>query len=401
MAHQQTSLSETLQQVGTIIYAVSLCLNIGSGILTGCCTYLYLSEQSDAFVTALISSVLVGTMTTLALIAFTTTAVRILPQLNSDYQLPGLAMAAAALIAVLAISGTSNGTFLAFQEASSIERERLVSGAEDAFDQAQTSVRTLEQLLPILQTGRETAGRLKDYEVETGTTGAGKGPIYQELLIQETRLQGAENSVRDAAEDAEHKIRSGLQTLASIREAQKDGALSRAERLHLLENGLARLSSIVIELRQQMPLSSLGATADQLRERITLGQYSANPATRRAQEFAVERLHREFEPIGISLAAAVSDLSEVLPGDVPAYRHTSPTALVFAHAGALFWVLAVGYALDILPYLAIGLILLAHRQLDGPPAQPPRERPAPEHFADRPKHRRRLNGSANRPPANR
>ena len=177
------------------------------------------------------------------------------------YQMISIMMAIFALVVVLTISGTSNGTYLGYHEGLFLEREKVTSRAEAAFSSAQNSIRKLEQILPIIRTGKETAKRLKEFEVDAGSTGAGKGPIYQELLIQESRLLGTEKGIENVIGNAEQKIRSGRKILASIREAQKDFSLSRAERHGVLENGLSRLRSIVIELRQQMPISSLNAAA--------------------------------------------------------------------------------------------------------------------------------------------
>ncbi len=371
MSSNYKNLSDEVGKVQSITYAVAIMMHIGSGILTGGSIYLYLSDQSDNFVKALLLSVLVALMTIGALVTFTSAAVKILPRLAARFQMISIMMALFALIIVLTISGTSNGTFLGYHEAISLERERVISKAEAAFASAQNSVRELEQILPIIRTGKETAKRLKEFEVDAGSTGAGKGPIYQELLIQETRLAGTEKAIQNVIGNAEQKIRSGRKILASIREAQKDYSLSNAERRRILENGLSRLGSIVIELRQQMPVSSLNGAAEMLRTPITLSNYSTDREKRQIQEDSILRMHKEFQPIGISLSEAVIELTERLPGEVPTYRHMSPTAVVFAHASELFWVLAVGYALDILPYMAIGLILLAHKQLDHDERQTP------------------------------
>ena len=386
MSSNYKNLSDEVGKVQSITYAVAIMMHIGSGILTGGSIYLYLSDQSDNFVKALMLSVLVALMTIGALVTFTSAAVKILPRLAARFQMISIMMALFALIIVLTISGTSNGTFLGYHEAISLERERVISKAEAAFASAQNSVRELEQILPIIRTGKETAKRLKEFEVDDGSTGAGKGPIYQELLIQETRLSGTEKGIQNVIGNAEQKIRSGRKILASIREAQKDFSLSNAERRRILENGLSRLGSIVIELRQQMPISSLNGAAEMLRTPITLSNYSTDRQKRQIQEDSILRMHKEFQPIGISLSEAVIELTERLPGEVPTYRHMSPTAVVFAHASELFWVLAVGYALDILPYMAIGLILLAHKQLDHDERQSP---PHNTRQSGRTRHKRR------------
>lgn len=377
MSDNHKKLESEVGKVQTITLAVAIMMHFGSGILTGGSIYLYLSDQSDNFVKALMLSILVALMTIGALVTFTSAAVKILPHLAARFQMVSIIMALFALIVVLTISGTSNGTFLGYHEAVSLEREQVISKAEAAFSTAQNSVRKLEQMLPIIRTGKETAKRLKEFEVDAGSTGAGKGPIYQELLIQETRLLGTEKGIENVIGNAEQKIRSGRKILASIREAQKDYSLSRAERRRILENGLSRLGSIVIELRQQMPISSLNGAAEMLRTPITLSNYSTNAGKRQIQADAILRMHKEFKPIGISLSEALTELTERLPGEVPTYRHMSPTAVVFAHASELFWVLAVGYALDILPYMAIGMILLAHKQLDLNNQQNPRANSQP------------------------
>ena len=386
MSNNYQNLREEVGKVTSITYGVAIMMHVGSGILTGGSIYLYLSDQSDNFVKALMLSILVALMTIGALVTFTSAAVKILPRLAARFQMISIMMALFALIIVLTISGTSNGTFLGYHEAISLERERVISKAEAAFASAQNSVRELEQILPIIRTGKETAKRLKEFEVDAGSTGAGKGPIYQELLIQETRLAGTEKAIQNVIGNAEQKIRSGRKILASIREAQKDFSLSNAERRRILENGLSRLSSIVIELRQQMPVSSLNGAAEMLRTPITLSNYSTDREKRQIQEDSILRMHKEFQPIGVSLSEAVVELTERLPGEVPTYRHMSPTAVVFAHASELFWVLAVGYALDILPYMAIGLILLAHKQLDHDERQTP---PHNTRQSGRTRHQRR------------
>ena len=157
-------------------------------------------------------------------------------------------MALFALVIVLTISGTSNGTFLGYHEAISLEREQVISKAEAAFSTAQNSVRKLEQILPIIRTGKETAKRLKEFEVDAGSTGAGKGPIYQELLIQETRLLGTEKGIENVIGNAEQKIRSGRKILASIREAQKDYSLSRAERRRIWKMACHALAVLSLSL---------------------------------------------------------------------------------------------------------------------------------------------------------
>lgn len=396
MNNDHKNLEDEVGKVQSITFAVAIMMHIGSGILTGGSIYLYLSDQSDNFVKALMLSILVALMTIGALVTFTSAAVKILPHLAARFQMISIAMALFALIIVLTISGTSNGTFLGYHEAIFLEREQVISKGEAAFSTAQNSIRKLEQMLPIIRTGKETAKRLKEFEVDDGSTGAGKGPIYQELLIQETRLSGTEKGIESVIGNAEQKIRSGRKILASVRKTQKNYSLSRAERRRILENGLSRLGSIVIELRQQMPISSLNGAAEMLRTPITLSNYSTDRQKRQIQEDAILRMHKEFQPIGISLSDAVTELSERLPGEVPTYRHMSPTAVVFAHASELFWVLAVGYALDILPYMAIGLILLAHKQLDYDAQHAPRRNNQTRSSAHTRNRRSHRHGSKNR-----
>lgn len=373
MNNEKHNFKTEVEHVQKIVYGSAIFMNFGSGIMTGGATYLYLSDQNDNLIEPLMLSLLVGAMTTGALVTFTTAAVKILPRLDTKFQMISTSMAVFALALVLTVSGTSNGTLLGYNKAISLEYEKVISQAETAFSSGQSAMRKLEQILPIITAGKETAQRLKDFEVDAGSTGAGKGPIYQELLIQESRLSGIEKGLQKVIGDAEQKIRSGRKILARVREAQKDTSLSSAEQRRILENGLSKLRSIVIELRQQMPISSLSAAAEMLHTPITLSSYSTIKQKRQIQSDAVLRMHKEFKPIGVSLLEAVTDLTERLPGEVPTYRHMSPTSVVFAHAGELFWVLAVGYALDILPYMAIGLILLARKQLDH------EERRAPRH----------------------
>ena len=360
----EADLKSATAKVETLVYVVALTMNICSAFLTGGCTFLYLDGQNAGLPTTLFLSGLIGLMTMGALITFSTAAVRLLPRLKPRFQLISVPIAALALIAFLIISGTSNATFLAHREARELDYEQHLAAAEKAFAGAQNSLRQLEQILPILITGRKSAAALKDHELRAGASGSGEGPIYVELMMQETRFKGAEDGISRVIEAAGPKIRKGRKVLERIREAKKDASLSRAEKERVLENGLGRINSIVIELRQQMPIASLLAVANMLQSAITLTSNAKEPGKRKIQRDTVRRLSREFKPIGISLAEAVTDLRDRLPEDVPAYKRRSPTAVVFAHAGSLAWMIGVGYALDILPYLAISLVLLARRQIE-------------------------------------
>lgn len=358
--------------VERLVHGVALAMNAGSAVLTAGCAAVHLAGQDISLALIIALSILIGLMTFGALVLFTTAAVRILPRLSGSYQLLSAAMSVLALGCTLVVSGTSNGAFLGYWEALSLETKAAVEAAEKAFSQGQSTLRQLEQTRPILGAGRETASELKRHEETDGPSGAGRGPIYLELLVQENRLAAADEGVRSVIESAEPKIRAGRKILEEMRAAQGNEDLSRADRRAALENGLNRLSSIVIELREQIPLTSLSAVADLLTARPTLTSYSANTARRQIQEDTLERLHREFHPIGLSLHEAVTALRDQLPGDVPGLDRKSPTALVFSHAGELFWVLAVGYALDILPYIAIAMMLLARRQIAQAPRSPGR-----------------------------
>ncbi|MEM9128328.1 MAG: hypothetical protein AAGA97_01225 [Pseudomonadota bacterium] len=355
-----------------LVHGVAVAMNAGSAFLTAGCSALHLATQELSVFIVVGLSALVGFMTFGALVLFTTAAVRILPRLSGSYQLMSAAMSVLALGCTLVVSGTSNGAFLGYWEAQALETKAAVEGGEETFAQAQSTLRQLEQIRPILSAGRETASELKRHEQTAGASGAGRGPIYLELLVQENRLAAADEGVRSVIESAEPKIRAGRKILEEMRAAQSNEELSRTDRRAAMENGLNRLSSIDIELREQIPLTSLSAVADLLTTRPTLTSYSADPARRQIQEDTVERLHREFHPIGLSLHEAVTALRDQLPGDVPSLERKSPTALVFSHAGELFWVLAVGYALDILPYIAIAMMLLARRQIAQAPRSPGR-----------------------------
>lgn len=359
-----SNLRNAADGVRRVVAVIAYILHAGSAIFTGGATYLHLSEQGDNFFAALAIAALIGIMTLGVLIALTRSIISILPFLAPKYQMIGAVIAALGLGGMVVLSGTSNAVFLSHGAAERLQDKEAISAGEAAFSKAQNTIRQLEQILPLLATGKETARLLKDIEDRGGVTGSGKGPIYNELVTQENRLGGAEDGIRQVIADAGTKIEAGQATLVAMRAALAKDDVSREERRRLVENGLTRLSTIVIELRQQMPLASLDAVASMLKSPITLPSYSSDPEKRRLQQETIARLHREFQPIGIALADAVRGLSEELPGDVPAYRHLPPTALVFAHYAALFWIISLGYSLDVLPYLALGMLLLAQRQID-------------------------------------
>ena len=77
MSNDQTNLRDEVGKVQSITYAVAIMMHVGSGILTGGSIYLYLSDQSDNFVKALMLSILVALMTIGALVTFTSAAVKI------------------------------------------------------------------------------------------------------------------------------------------------------------------------------------------------------------------------------------------------------------------------------------------------------------------------------------
>ncbi len=377
--HSENDLKSVTASVESIVYFVSLLIHVGSAILTGACTFLYLSDQDTGFAATLLLSILIGGMTMAALAAFTTAAVKILPRLDARYLPASLLMGFCAVFAVGVVSGTSNGTTLGYPEARDLTFEDHRRNGESAFAAAQNNVRALEQILPILQTGRETVRALKAHEKQFGITGSGKGPVYAEMLLQETRLKSMEESLRRFGQTTAQDIRGGQRLLEDLRKSLKDPKLSTDDKRRALENTLTRLASLVIDLRQKMPLTSLKAVANMLRAPVRLSEYSEAEETRRSQEGMAARLHKEMSPIGEALDDALDKLHAQLSEDVPIYRHQSPTSMVFSHAGELFWILAVGYAIDILPYLALGLILLARRQMDDkrevPPPHGPQERP--------------------------
>lgn len=354
---------ETGKVAGTI-RTVAWFSILGSAAFAGGATYLHVAEQSENWIVPLVVAALVAMMTVGAMAAFTSALIRLLPRFDAKRQPAAGVLTLAAFLAIVAISGTSNAIFLAHPHAQAIEDNAAIERGETAFAGAQKAQRQLEQIAPLLAAGQETAQQLQAIEENGGSTGAGTGPIYAELVTQESRLKGAGHGIATAKAAAATKIETGKKIIADMRAAIGDESLTRKDRRRALENGLTRLSSIVIELRQQMPLASLEAVASMLQTPITLPNWSGDADIRRRQEEAVVRLHEEFAPIGSAIADAVRELEERAPADVPAYRHMSPAATVFAHAGDLAWLIGIGYSLDILPYLAIGLLLLAHRQID-------------------------------------
>ncbi|BBK42786.1 hypothetical protein STVA_28060 [Allostella vacuolata] len=362
MSDHRNDLKDETSSVTRFVRFCILLAHLGSAILSGASAWLFFDHQETGGAVAFVVALLIGVMTYAALASFSAAAVRILPRLGQENAALAGAIAGGGLVAILAVSGTSNATFLAHAEARALERQSVLTAAEAAFASVQTALRQLEQVLPILATGKETAARLKDHEERRGQTGAGRGPVYREMLVQESRLAGAEDGVREVVKAADGKVRAGQQTLESLRAALSDPEMGERDRVRAVENALTRLASVVIELRQQLPIASLKATANMLAAPVVAAGYSTVPETRRVQDETMRRLHREFEPIGIALRQAVTDLEDRQPRAVPTYRHLSPTAVVFRHAGELAWIIALGYALDLLPYLAVGLILLAHAQ---------------------------------------
>lgn len=374
---------------------VLICIQVaylGSAVLGALGTYLFFDHYDTSPTLAVLIAILMGVMTYAVLTSFASAAINILPRLGSSNAVVAGAVALFALFAILAISGTSNAVFLAHSEARAIEQQKTLGSAEAAFGAAQATLRQLEQIVPTLATGKQTAAMLKRHEETRGQTGAGRGPVYTEILVQESRLAGAEDGIREVVKNADAKVRAGQQILESLRTSLSDPELTRRERQRAMENALTRLSSIVIELRQQVPLASLKATATLLTTPSVPPALSPNAEVRRVQEETFRRIHREFEPIGAALRQAVTDLEDRLPKPVPTYRHLSPTAVVFKHAGELAWVIALGYALDLLPYLGLGLILLAHAQRredtrpapENPPAEDNQKRQDDEDDNDRP-----------------
>lgn len=361
---RNTEFKQETGKVASTIRTVAGFSIIGSAAFAGGATYLHVSEASESTILALVVAALVGLMTVGAMVTFTSALIRLLPRFDPKHQLLAGVVTAIAFGAIVAISGTSNAIFLAYPHARAMEDAAAIERAEAAFAGAQNGQRQLGQIAPLLETGEETAQRLQDIEKRGGNTGAGAGPIYSELVTQGTRLKGAKDSILAAKAAADTKIEIGKKIIADMRAAMKDETLSRQDRQRALENGLTRLSSVIIELRQEMPLATLDAIATMLQTPITLPRWSDDPDTRARQEQTVARLQQEFAPVGRAVADAVRALSDRMPRDELAYRHMSPAATVFAHAGDLAWLIGIGYSLDILPYLAIGLVLIAHRQID-------------------------------------
>lgn len=345
------------------VQTIAFIMQFGSGLLAGATTWLYLSTQSDSTLFCLFFSTLVAGMTMGALFSFTAATVRLFPRLTGKRQALGAAAVVSGLIIFSVVSGTSNATFLAYGEAKTLSNQQFLAEAENGFQDAQKDAAQFAQIGSIVGAGRDVAAAMRKHEEQDGQTGSGRGPIYAELLSQATRLQAVDSDIAKYVADSQSAIRAGQNALEHIRAASKDPELDDDQRQRALENGLTRLATIVIQLRQDMPLASLRGMADMLTSPISLPSYSDDPATRSIQDETVSRLQSEFEPIGEALRAAVIDMEENPVEPVPVYIRQSPTAMVFAHAADLWFIIGVGYALDLLPFLAVTLIMLARKQV--------------------------------------
>lgn len=363
----------------------------GAGIMAGFATGLHLSAENVPIQQVILFSVLTGIMTFAALFAFTLSVVKLFPRLRGGIQAAAGAAVVGGIATFAMISGTSNATVLGQPEAMALTIQSYLTGGEAGFQDAQRDVAQVSQLVPIIKAGRDVASAMKVYEEVSGETGAGQGPIYAELVAQETRLAALESDLNALVAKIEPQVRAGQAVLERLRESLNDPEMDAQHRQRALENGLMRLSTISIAMREQIPFTSLRAIADMLTSPISLPAYSADPVLRRIQEDTVARLQSEFAPIGAALHGAVTDMEEETVIPVPVFERMSPTEMVFRNAEKLWFVIGVGYALDILPFLSVGIILLAHRQIG---QSLPTDMPAPNSAAPRTYRRRQLNGHA-------
>lgn len=345
------------------VHTIANLMQLGSGLMAGVATYLHMSADKAPWFMSISVSTLTAAMTTGGLLAFTAAVIRIFPKLRGGVQAAAAVAALGGIAAFSVVSGTSNATVLGYAEAKALTDQQYLSDAEEGFQDAQQDAAQIAQIIPILTSGRDVAGAMTSHEENSGESGSGRGPIYAELVSQETRLAALEGDLKKLVADTQPLIRSGQSTLERIRESLKNPKMDEDHRQAALENGLMRLSSIAIGLRQQMPFASMHGIADMLSSPIGLQTYSTDPDKRRIQEETVQRLQSEFEPIGNALRNAVTAMEEETQLAVPVYQRRSPTQMVFAHAEELWFIIGVGYALDILPFLSVALILLARRQL--------------------------------------
>ena len=377
------SLEHATSTTERTVHLFSFLLQAASGILAGVAIYEYLSLQDMNAVLAVVLSVLVGGMTFGALVSFTAATIKLLPRLRGELQLAGSACVIVGLLTFSAVSGTSNVTVLGYQAASMLDIQDELAEGQTAFQSVQTLSTKLGQILPMLRAGHEVAAKLRAHEETDGETGGGRGPIFSEIQSQETRLQTVQQDVAAYLSEAQSLTIDGQDTLDHIRASLKDDKLTPGQKKRALENGLTHLSTISIQLQQAMPLSSLRGVADMLTSPVTLTSYSDDPDKRRIQEQTLASLRSEFTPIGTALRKAIADIEEAGTPSVPVHTDKSPTAVVFAHASELWAVIGIAYSLDILPFLAVGIIMLACRQAAD--VDPTRIPPVPPRGPGRPK----------------
>jgi hypothetical protein len=357
------TLEETTIRLERNVHAVALGVQFGSSIFAGGAAWTYMTAGDSHLLVSVGTAALVGGMTFGALLSFTNASVKLLPRLLGTNRLIGGAAVVAGLAFFACASGTATATLLGHGEAKAIQQQQYLVGAEEAFREAQQLVAELGQMSPLLASAQSVSGTMRSYEETRGENGTGQGPIYAAILSQETRIETVKRELDRFVINAASDIRSGEAAMDRIREAIKNPELTEAERERNLENGLTRLGTITIALREEMPLTSLRGISEQLMTPPPLA-FSSDPARRRVQEDAIARIQGELEPVATAMADAVAELEERSPARVPIAERKSPTALVFEHAEQLWFILMMAYSLDVLPFLAVGLILLAHSQLD-------------------------------------
>lgn len=367
----------------------------GSGFMAAGAAHLHMVEQKASFLSSVSVPAIVGIMTTAVLFSFTAAALKLVPRVKEGFQAAAIAATLVGVGAFTAVSGTSNATFLGYSEAKSLEAEAYLTQAEEGFHDAQDNATSMSQILPILAMGRDVIASQQSQEDKAGETGTGQGPIFNEMMSQHTRLTRGEADVRALVEQIQPLIRQGQEVLERLRVVMKDGKASEDDKQRALQNALTRLSSIATEIRKKVPVASLRALAKQLRAPVTLQRYSSDAKTREIQEESARRLQAQFEPIGAALDSAVTEIEDRTDVPVPVYKKKSPAQLVFSHIDELWFIVGVGYALDLLPFAAVALILIAHRQLGrtSSPAFPA----APGLSALHPRRGRKPNGTADEP----
>ncbi len=346
-------------------------LALGSGVFT----YLGVRELLDGSATTVfLGAVIYSTAVSVAIFAFWSYLMRLMPHVRGGRGLLYVAMLLGAGM-IMAMSSWLNASALAGAAALEQHLANTTEDYQQRFNAANENALAAQSLLPDIQLASQRFAGLADVERQSGalTGTSGSGTVVQLLSQMSGQLSGLQQEIAESRQAVETLFADGEKRLASMRELVSSTNAPIADRSNAYAEEAVKLSGIVSAIQQTSVAPAVKRAAEDLgKSFIAPVTDGADAALQSRQSEVVRRVEAAVKAQSVALARAADEILARPVAEPLRFTPLSAPEAVIRYAGDFLPSWAGAIAIDLVPGVLIFILCIVQdviRREDGTEAE--------------------------------